>query len=224
MDAKKLKVVFPADGNLVSLGAEVRGLDKGETYVVGSRELCMDEQGKLIIELTLRPAKPGWIKWLDTLSLKYAWLPQVIALVVLVILGGVGLCVFSWLSEDHDVPLALAGRAIVVAPWAIPIICMVAAFRPAWRARRRIGLTFVYVLSFVALTAGVGLGLLWHALFVPVWPTDYVRLASTFSQSATSLVAVVAVYAPLIVLALKILNLESLSATAGSIFRKPGGA
>jgi len=231
MDAKPnekpttLRMEFAVVANTVGPGTEVLDVDRGELYVVKSRELHVDAQRQLALVLELRPAMSRSIKWFENVSRKQSWLPGLVAFIAFIILVALAYPVYSAFN-NRDVALAICGGAIIAVPWLIPFVCTLAVFFRAWPARRRIGIALCAVACMVALYLGVGLGFLWHALFVrvplEVWPTDYARLATAFGDSATSLFAVAAVYAPAIVLVLKILKLESLGKMSGKVLRKPG--
>jgi hypothetical protein len=130
---------------------------------------------------------------------------------------------FVFLAANDETKLAYAGYATARAPWVLFIGAIAALTVISNKLEKRIGYALSVAVGMSGANLGAALAFLWDHLFLPqmpnLWPADYVRLARQFWQHSSSLVAVGAAYAPVILFILKFLHLEFIG-TIASVFTK----
>jgi hypothetical protein len=212
-----------ADPELFVTNDLIKVGDKADGYIVKTKQLSIDSTGSVSLTVTLKSNRL-WFKGLDDFAAAHDVVYPLLGVLLIVAIGAVVAGVFSFLAAPAETQMAYAGLAIVRAPWALAIGAFAGLFVLSNSLEKSIG----YALSVAVGMSGVGLGIalafLWNYLFLPQtplehWPVDYVQLAKAFRQHSASLVAVGAVYAPIILLALKFLHLDFIG-TIASVFVK----
>jgi hypothetical protein len=201
--------------------------DNADGYIVKNKQLVVDPAGSLSVTVTLKRNRL-WFKRLDEFAAKHDFMYPLLGMLLIVVIGVIVGSVFYFLAAPAETQMAYAGLAIVRAPWALGIGAFIGLYILSNKLEKSIGQALGVAVGMLGVVLGIALALLWNYLFLPgaapqYWPADYVQLAKDFRQHSASLVAVGAVYAPILLLVLKFLHLDFIG-TIASIFVKKKSA
>ena len=133
---------------------------------------------------------------------------------------------FDFLAMSPEVKLAYAGYAIALAPWVLFLgvwFGLIILSGSNW-LESRIGIALSISFGTSSILPGMTIGVIWYYLFIPqrpkIWPKDYIDLATIFWQNTSSMVAVSAAYAPLILLVIKLLKLDVIGTIATAVLER----
>lgn len=215
-----------ADPAVFVVDETIRIADQPDAYIVRSKQLTIDSTGRPSVIVTVKSTRT-WFAGLDAFAEKHDIVYPLLGMLFLFAGGSVVTGFFLFLSASDATKMAYAGYAIACAPWVLLIGAIAGLSVLSVRLQKTIGQALGVAVGFSGCAVGLALSSLWRWLFLPQppskWPSDYVQLATDFSHHAASLTAVGAVYAPLVLLILKILHLDFIG-TIASIFVKKKSA
>jgi hypothetical protein len=197
--------------------------DKADGYIVKTKQLSVDSSGRASVTVTLKSNRL-WFKGLDEFAAKHDIVYPLLGVLLIVAIGLLVAVAFSFLAAPYETQMAYAGVAILRAPWAVGIGAYIWLYVLSNKLEKSIGYALSIAVGMFGVILAIALALLWDNLFLPQvppqhWPADYVQLANNFRQHTASLVAVGAVYAPIILIILKFLHLDFIG-TIASVLKK----
>lgn len=213
-----------ADPNIFVTNDLIKVGDKDDGYFVKTKQLSVDSSGGVSVTVTLKSNRL-WFKGLDDFAAAHDFVYPALGVLLIVAIGLIVAGAFSFLAAPEETRLAYAGLAILRAPWALGMGAFIGLFVLSNKLEKSIGYALSVAIGMSGVALGIALAFLWDYLFLPQvplehWPADYVKLANDFRQHSASLVAVGAVYAPIIVLVLKFLHLDFIGTIASVFVRK----